>query len=195
MRASFYHDPQHGKRWIKQIRYRLEQEESERRFLTRNDFEFDREYRMYMRATLNREGAHSDHRARCAPAADVGDYHLAIVVPGGVHHGVAVQLRDKIETYNPETKKTNVLHEKTIGTYKPTGAGALPIQARTLGDDDASLSTNGVSTGLLQSYVALCRLMWIPSRLAAFSPNCFSLTLSKRGLALSRLLKRYSLSM
>ena len=56
MRVSFYYDPEHGQQWIKEIAHRLEQEETEHRFLARGDFEFEREYRLYMRATLNREG-------------------------------------------------------------------------------------------------------------------------------------------
>lgn len=56
MRISLHYDPQHGRQWIKEISHRLAQEENERRFLTRADFEFEREYRLYVRATLNREG-------------------------------------------------------------------------------------------------------------------------------------------
>ena len=44
---SFYYDPEHGQQWIKEIAHRLEQEETEHRFLARGDFEFEREYRAY----------------------------------------------------------------------------------------------------------------------------------------------------
>ncbi len=59
MRVALHHDPQHGTAWIKEISHRLTQEKTEARFLTRDDFEFEREYRLYMRATLNRKGSSS----------------------------------------------------------------------------------------------------------------------------------------
>ena len=59
MRISLHYDPQHGRQWIKEISHRLTQEKTEARFLTRDDFEFEREYRLYMRATLNRKGSSS----------------------------------------------------------------------------------------------------------------------------------------
>eukprot|EP01043_Picozoa_sp_COSAG02_P050713 COSAG02_NODE_5245_length_4508_cov_7.086641_3_plen_104_part_00 len=57
MQISLNHDPQHGTAWIKEISDRLVEEETSARFLRRDDFEFEREYRLYMRATLNRPGS------------------------------------------------------------------------------------------------------------------------------------------
>lgn len=56
MQISLNYDPQHGIAWMKEISDRLVEEETSARFLTRDDFEFEREYRLYMRATLNRPG-------------------------------------------------------------------------------------------------------------------------------------------
>jgi hypothetical protein len=64
MQVSLNYDPQHGTTWMKEISDRLQQEETERRFLTRADFEFEREYRLYMRATLNRKGPSVAQSAR-----------------------------------------------------------------------------------------------------------------------------------